>query len=106
MIQNQVQNILMKQKVESLPSLPLKQSETNWLSKGLNFSPVPLNINKYKFNRGMDNLGRTLGLKLCFWRNLENQEPQDTLTPTPLDKLLKKEKAIQFNLAGVNCIKT
>ena len=54
-------------------------------------------MNKYEFNKAMDNLERRLELKVYFGRKLENQELQQNFTPTLLDCLLKREKTNRSN---------
>ena len=53
----------------------------------------------------MDNLERTLSLKVHFFNDTDERQ-QQKYTPTSLDKILKKEKENRFNPPTVNCIKT
>ena len=87
-----------------MSSLHLSTSEISLLSKGLNFSPTPTGFDKTEFNNDMNNLERTLSLKVHFFNEFEDET--DQYKPTTLDKIRKKETVNRFNPPKVGCINT
>ena len=104
-IQKRVQRNISQRKVVNLSSVPLTTSETSLLSKGLSFTPTPTRFNLNEFNNDMDNLERTLSLKVYFSNETQNDKIKQ-YKPSSLDKILKNEKQNRFNPPIVNCIKT
>ena len=81
---------LKKRKVVNMSGLPLSDSETSILSKGLNFCPTPIEMKKQQFYYEVDNFKRNLSLKVFFYKENDhaNTHKNEPYKSTVLEKIV------------------
>ena len=104
-----------KRKVVNISGIPLTNSETSLLSKGLNFSPAPNEIKKQIIYKDIDEFKRNLSLKVLFKKtenNEKNEKEKDnknckyekTYKSSTLDKIIRQQNKKPFQPPHENSI--
>ena len=87
-------------KVINISSIKLTESETNILSKGLNFCPTPTEMRKTEVYKNIDDLKRSISLKVFFKQN----ESQSIYKSTNLEKIVKNQNKNPFQPPHEHCV--
>ena len=97
-----------KRKVVNISGITLTNSETSLLSKGLNFSPTSTEVKKQIIYKDIDNLKRSLSLKVLFTKDEKDTVPENEnlqiYKSNILDKIIRQQNKNPFQPAHENSV--